>query len=48
MFNITFYYFNITYSNFSVASNNFVFITHPLASDNTAGHYLHNVQCVDC
>lgn len=32
----------------SFCGKNYVFIRHNLASDMTAGHYLRNVECVDC
>lgn len=46
--NIVFYNFNITYTSNSFAWNNTAFVTHPTASDSTAGHYLRNVRCIGC
>jgi hypothetical protein len=48
MFNMIFDGFKIDYPTSPFCTKNKVFVTHPLASDNTAGHYLMNVNCTNC
>ncbi|KAL4484526.1 hypothetical protein ABPG74_019703 [Tetrahymena malaccensis] len=48
--NVKYVNFKKTYSdaNFKQCANNFMMVTHPSASDHTAGTYNQNVTCVNC
>ena len=48
MYNMVFDSFKTTYPSNPVCGNNKVFVTHPIASDMTAGHYLFGVNCTNC